>query len=55
MSKCPPFRQYEPRKHVKSFFHEKFWEASVQTTACGGDDLVLSSLVFWQKNGHLRT
>ena len=34
MRKCPAFQHYEERKHVKSFFHENFWEVSVQTTAC---------------------
>ena len=43
MPKCPPFRHYEQQKHVK-----KFWEASVQTMACGGDDLFfLIFTCFW--------
>ena len=41
MLKCPPFRRYEQRKHVKSFLHKKFWEVLVQTTACGHDDFFL--------------
>ena len=39
MPKCPLFWHYEQWKYVKSFFHEKFWEDSVQTAACRRDDL----------------
>ena len=39
MPKCPPFRHYKQWKDVESFFHENFWAASIQTTACGGDGL----------------
>ena len=51
MPKCPPFRHYEQRKQVKSFFHEKLREVSVQTTACGRDDLFWSSFGFGRKIG----
>ena len=30
MAKCPSFRHYEQRKHVKSFFHQKIWKVSGQ-------------------------
>ena len=40
MPKCPPFRHYKQRKHVKSFFDEKFWDVTEQTTACERDDFV---------------
>ena len=41
MPKCPPFWHYKQLKHVKSFFHEKFWEVTERSTACGRDDLLL--------------
>ena len=40
MAKRPPFRHYEPRYHVKSFSHEKFWEVSVQTTGLRTTDVM---------------
>ena len=50
MPKCPPFRHYEQRKHVKSFFYEKLWEFSVQATAWGRDDLFFGrQLIFGGK------